>query len=122
MISMDKQYKTRNGRDVRLLCTDANGTFPVVGLITQTNGQQEAGCWTSTGGSWSDGSFSSSDLVEVKRTTVIQGVMFYYADEYGTLKAYAVTAGPLQDFYRQLWKQRNIKFTETPFKVEVEIP
>lgn len=31
-ISMDKQYTTRDGRPVRLLCVDAPGPYPVVGL------------------------------------------------------------------------------------------
>lgn len=33
MISMSKQYRTRDGRDVRILCTDAGGNNPVVALV-----------------------------------------------------------------------------------------
>lgn len=34
MISMDKKYKTRDGRGVRLLCTDStHTTYPIVGMI-----------------------------------------------------------------------------------------
>lgn len=33
-ISMDKQYKTRDGRDVRILCVDAEGTNSVVFMTT----------------------------------------------------------------------------------------
>lgn len=33
MISMDKTYRTRDGREVRLLCVDREGFFPVVGLV-----------------------------------------------------------------------------------------
>jgi len=33
MISMDKKYRTRDGRDVRLLCVDGGGFYPVIGLI-----------------------------------------------------------------------------------------
>lgn len=33
IISMDKKYRTRDGRDVRLLCVDGEGSQPVVGMI-----------------------------------------------------------------------------------------
>ena len=33
MISMDKKYRTRDGREVRLLCVDRKGEYPVIGLI-----------------------------------------------------------------------------------------
>jgi hypothetical protein len=33
LISMDKKYKTRDGRDVRILCVDANGKYSVVALV-----------------------------------------------------------------------------------------
>ena len=32
-ISMDKQYRTRDGRPVRVLCVDAPGAFPVVAIV-----------------------------------------------------------------------------------------
>ncbi len=35
MISLDKKYKTRDGRDVRVLCVDAGGPFPVIALVDQ---------------------------------------------------------------------------------------
>lgn len=35
-----KKYQTRNGRAVRILCTDAEGSrCPVIGLITYSNGE-----------------------------------------------------------------------------------
>lgn len=33
MISMDKQYRTRDGRKVRVLCVDRVGNYPVVALL-----------------------------------------------------------------------------------------
>lgn len=36
MISMDKKYRTRDGRDVRILCVDGPDDAPVVGLIGRT--------------------------------------------------------------------------------------
>ena len=32
MITMDKTYKTADGKPMRILCTDANGVYPVVSL------------------------------------------------------------------------------------------
>lgn len=50
-ISMDKKYRTRDGHDVRLLCVDGPGTFPVVGIAD--------GCLET----WDvDGSYNGNDL------------------------------------------------------------
>lgn len=59
MITMDKQYRTRDGYPVRLLCVDGPGRYPVVGIFLD-----EIETWTSSG-SWSfnDPIF---DLIEVK--------------------------------------------------------
>lgn len=43
-ISMDKKYRTRDGRDVRLLCVDGPKHAPVIGTIGEVLGQ-----WTSSG-------------------------------------------------------------------------
>ena len=32
MITMDKTYKTADGQPMRILCTDANGVYPVISL------------------------------------------------------------------------------------------
>lgn len=61
MISMDKKYKTRDGRDVRILCTDAPGDYPVVGLINNVLVHS----WTSNGAFNRDPSLGPSDLIEV---------------------------------------------------------
>ena len=46
MISMGKKYRTRDGRDVRLLCVDGPDPFPVIGII---DGDSHATCWTANG-------------------------------------------------------------------------
>lgn len=58
MISMDKKYRTRDGRDVRLLCVDGPGDQPVFGLV---NGSVET--W-SENGAYFGGDPSPSDLIE----------------------------------------------------------
>ncbi len=40
MISMHKKYRTRDGRYVRVLCVDREGTQPVVALVKYTDGTE----------------------------------------------------------------------------------
>ena len=69
-ISMEKQYQTRDGKPVRILCVDANlaGGYSVVGLLTWPREGECIETWMA------DGSFylaesgiddDSLDLVEV---------------------------------------------------------
>lgn len=54
-IEMGKRYQTRDGRPVRLLCTDKKGEFPVVGVVPYDDGgAEDMEEWTSTGGYYSD--------------------------------------------------------------------
>lgn len=73
-ISMYKQYKTREGRPVRILCTNRKDTtYPVCGLITLSNGTERFESWTLQGIAYSnnprktsDFDLSDFDLVEAK--------------------------------------------------------
>ena len=72
MISMDKQYQTRDGRPVRLLCVDGNDpNYPVVGFVGDNVGISK---WTH------DGLYNiaepciNEDLVEVKETKVVKSL------------------------------------------------
>jgi len=70
MIDKNKQYRTRDGREVRIYATDGNGIWAVHGAILTVDGWW-AMCWAKDGkficGGVYDGSPSSaSDLVEVK--------------------------------------------------------
>jgi hypothetical protein len=50
MISMDKKYRTRNGRPVRILCLDMEDPdHPVVGLMTCETGFEVMACFTPEG-------------------------------------------------------------------------
>jgi len=69
-ISMDKKYRTRGGREVRIYATDGNSIWAVHGAILTEDGWW-AMCWAKDGkficGGVYDGSPSSaSDLIEVK--------------------------------------------------------
>jgi hypothetical protein len=64
-ISMDKKYKTRDGRDVRVLCVDrTHPRYPVIALIFDTDGVEEYSAFSSTGGFHGNGHESDSDLIE----------------------------------------------------------
>ena len=70
MISKEKQYRTRNGREVRIYATDGFGIWAVHGAILVEDGWWSM-CWSKDGkficGGVYDGSpSSSSDLIEVK--------------------------------------------------------
>lgn len=67
MISMDKKYRTRDGRPVRVLATDARGDQPVVGLVWNIEQDKEAVMRWSIDGLWSPLSDEIElDLIEVK--------------------------------------------------------
>jgi len=67
-ISMDKRYKTRDGRDgrdVRVLCVDRlHCKFPIIALITNSDGVEEYTTFADTGGFHDNGRDSCSDLIE----------------------------------------------------------
>lgn len=64
MIEMGKLYTTRDGRAVRILCTDAPGDCPPAPVVGLINGDQTAYHWQSNG-QWA--SYPTDyDLVEFK--------------------------------------------------------
>ena len=67
MISKDKQYKTRNGLDVRIYATDGYGKKPVHGAYLDKNctGWIDY-AWAITGASYLYGDGEPLDLIEVR--------------------------------------------------------
>ena len=66
LISMDKQYKTRDGRVVEVLRVDLKSKdYPVAVIVTEMDGSQCVRSRTSTGRAFS-GKEVGSDLIEVK--------------------------------------------------------
>jgi hypothetical protein len=49
MIDMNKQYRTLDGREVKLLMTDGGGSSPVVGAVRQPYGTWDPVRWPSNG-------------------------------------------------------------------------
>lgn len=63
-ISMDKQYRTRDGREVRIYAVDGSKEYPIHGAIL-TEGVWYSNLWTIDGNEHTDFS-SERDLIEVK--------------------------------------------------------
>lgn len=65
MINIKKEYRTRDGREVRIYATDGVGIWPVAGASLEDNGWVNQ-LWSS-GGSFTGGKFlHRTDLIEVK--------------------------------------------------------
>lgn len=64
MIDMNKQYRTRDGREVRLLMTDAGGDWPVLGAL-RSGYTWSSWVWAADGAGSRSGP-NAADLVEVK--------------------------------------------------------
>jgi hypothetical protein len=67
LITMDKQYKTREGHPVRILAVDIkNDKFPVAGAISDPDGGESFEAFTASGRFFSqEGDTSRKDLFEV---------------------------------------------------------
>jgi hypothetical protein len=67
MIDINKQYRTRDGREVKLLMTDAGSNRPVIGAFQHEDGTWVPCAWLSNGQyAPFDNYCSNFDLVEVK--------------------------------------------------------
>ncbi len=67
MISLDKEYETRDGRPVKLFMVDGGGNYPVLGAIFSRN-EWTAQHWTAEGQFSKSESRSDLDLVEKPKT------------------------------------------------------
>lgn len=63
MIDINKQYRTRDGREVRLLMVDAGGNCPVIGAFKRADGTWSSCEWPAIG---KYHALSDLDLIEVK--------------------------------------------------------
>lgn len=67
MISKDKQYRTRDGRQVRIYAIDGDGCFPIHGAVAMSGEADRwvARCWRADGSATISGP-GKSDLFEAK--------------------------------------------------------
>lgn len=65
MIDINKKYKTKCGRAVRILSTDRKGLhYPVIALVTKHDGEEETANYTKDGYFYNNTAPSEHDLVE----------------------------------------------------------
>jgi len=65
MIDLNKPIQTRDGWDVRILCADKHGNFPICGILKTNNGEEYLRAWT-INGSFCSGEYPSPhDLVNI---------------------------------------------------------
>jgi hypothetical protein len=81
MISMDKEYKTRNGKKVRLLTTDRKGIRSVIGLVENDEGEESLYSWHECGRWGDEGEEIIYDLIEVPKTHKVTGWFNLYLCE-----------------------------------------
>jgi hypothetical protein len=72
MIDLNKKYKTRSGLDAEVLRTDLKGfgNYPVLVLVTNTDGSQDVFQCMKTGKYNKDRDTHELDLIEVKKKQV----------------------------------------------------
>ena len=66
MISMDKKYRTRDGREVRIYALDGGGKQPIHGSVKDEDGSWKPISWCSGGTQWGERIKNNYDLIEVK--------------------------------------------------------
>ena len=87
VLDLTKPVQTRDGEPVRILATDAKGSYPVVGLVYESEaGEDEAEFWTAAGHYYAAGMESGFDLVNVPEKLV------GYLNVYGTRSQYGQTS------------------------------
>ncbi len=72
MIELGKQYKTRDGREVRIYAVDGGGQFPVHGAVKFSGTAWTPNEWSETGSHLGDPEFRISDLDLIEVTPRIQ--------------------------------------------------
>ena len=72
MIDFSKPVKTRDGRAVRILCTDAPGGWPVVGIVELFSHPHR---WACDGRSYHNVGLSPFDLIQAEEPVVRWGVV-----------------------------------------------
>ena len=111
-ISMDKQYRTRNGDEVRVFMTDGGGAKPVAGAVKLRGGWYSSSWYPD--GKW--GVFETpDDLIEVKtRHTVRMFLNVYPVDDTFWAAGYKnrLIADRGAGIYRLACIERDIEFEE----------
>lgn len=79
-LDLTRPVQTRDGRAVRILCTDAKSPQSVIGLVADPDGKEHNTSWQANG-LWGYGdSHSSSDLINVPIKHKLEGWVNVYSD------------------------------------------
>ena len=99
MIDFTKPVQTKDGRSVRILCTDANSPYPIVGLVNGVS-DSEGGCeyvlsWTRDGVISNVPGDDSVDLVNAPHRVKVKIIVYTNPDDGGDIVywAYALVEG-----------------------------
>ena len=91
MIDFTKPVQTRDGRPVRILCTDLLGHQPIAGAIKQSDHREDLATWTSSGHFHNDeGAFSYADLINAPQRHKHADLMIAYANDTSLVIEYRV--------------------------------
>lgn len=83
MISMDRQYRTRDGREVRIYALDGGQEKSIIHGAVKEKGAWNATTWSKGGTYYGDGHRHKNDLVEVTaETPKIKTALQSLADRY----------------------------------------
>jgi len=66
MIDINKKYRTRDGREVRIYAVDGGGKQPIHGSVKDEDGSWNPISWCSGGTQWGERIKNDYDLIEVK--------------------------------------------------------
>ena len=117
-VSMDKKYKTRTGKDVRIMATDAKGEYPVVALVI-INEYKDAVIRCDEEGYFRDRhNPHPDDLVEVIPE---QWVNVYISDETG-VPVFGETIFDTEDQANALISERKTSRYSRTFLATVKLP
>jgi hypothetical protein len=83
MISKDKQYKTKEGQEVRIYAIDGEGYWPIHGAIKTKEGWEQ-NCWKKDGGFNYNDNRSELNLIEI--VPKVKVWVEYWLDERGSFK------------------------------------
>jgi hypothetical protein len=85
MVDLTKPVQTRDGRKVRILCTDANSAAgPIVGLVLNSPNQEYVEHWFSDGAFMADKTWDDRDLVNApppKRKVKVEVRLYLVANQ-----------------------------------------
>lgn len=110
MIDINKKYKTRDGKEVRIYATDHVGSYPICGAIRYEDGWYEES-WEEDG---RNSNYVEDDLVEVSKYEdfKIDDKVIVWDNDYPDEKERGYFAGVNEDGYPMVFMNGRTSFIE----------